>query len=193
LLLKQVETTSSKRFVMLDRDGTIIEERHYLSEPDQVKLIPGAMEAFHAFHEMGLGQVVVTNQSGLGRGLFDGDQLGRVHTRLLELLGCGGIELDGIYFCPHCPSDGCTCRKPETGMVVQAARDLGFVPGQGFVVGDKACDIELGDNIGATTFLVRTGYGSREEAELRSEPDFIVDSLEDTVPIIKDILMSTSP
>lgn len=185
------EAATPKRFVMLDRDGTIIEERHYLSDPDQVAMIPGAIEALRAFREMDLGLIVVTNQSGLGRGLFGYGQLEQVHGRMSELLAAEGIHLDGIYFCPHSPDAKCACRKPGAEMIAQAARDLDFVPAHGFIVGDKACDVELGDNIGATTFLVRTGHGSQEESEGRSEPDFIVDSLKDTVPIIKYTLMST--
>ena len=180
-----------RRYVILDRDGTIIEEQHYLSDPAQVKIIPGVIEALHALRELGLGLVVVTNQSGLGRGIFDNGQLELVHQRMLELLSLGGIQLGGIYFCPHRPEAKCDCRKPCPGMALQAARDLNFAPAEGFVIGDRVCDIEMGKNLTAETFLVRTGYGSQVEAEGKAKPDFIVDSLKDVVPIIGNKIKST--
>jgi D-glycero-D-manno-heptose 1,7-bisphosphate phosphatase len=183
-------TEASRRFVMLDRDGTIIEERHYLADPDQVEIIPGVVEALHAFREMGLGLVVITNQSGLGRGLFSYDQLEQVNRRMASILEVEGISLDGIYICPHRPDAQCTCRKPLTGMALEAARDLRFVASRGFVVGDRASDINLGRNLGATTFLVRTGYGTQVEAQGQAKPDFVVDSLKDVAPIVAQTFLS---
>ena len=178
-----------KRFVMIDRDGTIIKECQYLSDPDQVEIIPGAIESLLGFREMDLGLVVITNQSGLGRGLFGHEDLEQVHGRLVELLADEGILLDGLYFCPHSPDVECDCRKPRTGMVEQAAHDLNFLPEQGFVVGDRVADMRLGENVGATTFLVRTGYGRATEKEGRVEPGFVVDSIREAVPIIADLLV----
>ena len=97
-----------QRFVVLDRDGTIIEEREYLSDPEQVRLIPGVGAALREFQQLGLGLVVITNQSGIGRGFFDHAQLERVHDRLSELLDAEGVHLDGLYICPHKPDDNCT-------------------------------------------------------------------------------------
>ncbi len=174
-----------RRFVILDRDGTLIFERHYLSDPRQVELIPTVPESLRALSRKGFGIIVITNQSAIGRGFFDLARLARIHQRLHELLHAHGVRLDGVYFCPHTPDDRCRCRKPQPGLIEVAARELGFEPHESFVIGDKACDIELGKRVGATTFLVRTGYGAQEEREQTACPDFVVDSVWDAVPIIE--------
>ena len=169
---------------MLDRDGTLIVNRHYLADSAQVELLPGAAEGLRQLSEMGLGLVVITNQSGIGRGYFDGACLERIHQKLHRLLDAEGVKLDGIYFCPHEPGEGCVCRKPAPGLVEQAARELEFAPQSSFVIGDNVCDIELGRRLGATTFLVRSGHGAQVEAEGRVEPSYIVDDLLAAVPLI---------
>jgi D-glycero-D-manno-heptose 1,7-bisphosphate phosphatase len=176
----------TRPFVILDRDGTIIRECHYLSDPRQVELIPGSGSALLRLSEIGLGLVVATNQSQVGRGLFSKERLAAIHHRLEVLLEAEGVRLDGIYYCPHTPEDDCSCRKPEPGLVVRAAGELGFDPAVGFMVGDKACDIELGHRVGATTILVRTGHGMQHESI--TAPGFVVDSIADVVPIIKSLL-----
>ena len=171
----RVFQSQQRRFVVLDRDGTIIEEREYLSEPEQVKLIPGVAAALRELRQMGFGLVVITNQSGVGRGIFDQAQLERVHQRLEELFQAEGIHLDGLYVCPHTPDDDCACRKPKLGLLQEAADDLGFNMANSIVIGDKASDIEMGRAVGALTFLVRTGYGARFENEVAA--DYVVDDL----------------
>jgi D-glycero-D-manno-heptose 1,7-bisphosphate phosphatase len=151
------------RFIILDRDGTIIEERDYLSQPEQVKLIPGAGAALRELQQMGLGLVVITNQSAIGRGFFDQRQLESIHQRLEQLLEREGVHLDGLYVCPHKPDDDCACRKPKLGLMEKAAKDLGFTQQDSIVIGDKDCDIDMGRMAGALTFLVRTGYGAQFE------------------------------
>ena len=158
----------SRRAAFLDRDGTLIVERHYLSDPDGVALLPGAAAGLRGLRALGFGLVVVTNQSGLGRGLFDQGRLDQVHARLTSLLAQHAIELDGIYVCPHHPNAGCGCRKPQPGLVLQAASDLGLDVERSIVVGDKACDVGLGRAVGARAFLVRTGYGAEVEQQSRS-------------------------
>jgi len=187
-----IASSDRRRFVMLDRDGTIIRECHYLSDPDQVELIPGAASALRELSRMGLGLVVVTNQSGIGRGLFNHDRLEEIHDRFLELLDAEGVTPDGIYYCPHTPEDNCSCRKPRPGLVERASEELDFQPDIGFVVGDKLCDIELGYRIGATTFLVRTGYGAQEAQANPHVADYVVDSLWNVVSIIQLILRRES-
>jgi len=167
--------SSQRRFVVLDRDGTIIEEREYLSDLEQVTLIPGVGAALRELRRLGFGLVVITNQSGIGRGFFDRSQLQRVNERLEELLQAEGIHLDGLYVCPHTPEDDCSCRKPKLGLLQQAGDDLGFRLENSIVIGDKASDIELGRAAGALTFLVRTGYGARFENEVAA--DYVVDDL----------------
>ena len=171
-----------RRFVLIDRDGTLNVEKHYLSDPAQLELIPGAGTAIRALREAGYGICVVTNQSGLARGYFDRPTLDRVHARLTELLAVEGASLDGIYLCPHGPDSACDCRKPLPGMALQAVAEHGFDPAQAFVIGDKEVDVELGLAIGATTFLVRTGYGRDHEA--RTKAHFVVDDLGAAVGII---------
>ncbi|HTU26556.1 MAG TPA: HAD family hydrolase, partial [Pirellulales bacterium] len=145
-----------RRYVLLDRDGTINIDRDYLSDPRELEFIPGAVAALKRLSVLGLGLVVVTNQSGVARGLIRPEQLVAVHNRLVELLAAEGLELEGIYACPHGPNDRCRCRKPDVGLVEQAARELQFDPRRSWLVGDKASDIELGQRVGATTLLVRT-------------------------------------
>ena len=128
--------SQQRRFVVLDRDGTIIEEREYLSEPEQVALLAGVGTALRELRQMGFGLVVITNQSGVGRGIFDQTQLERVHERLRELLEREGVHLDGLYVCPHKPDDDCRCRKPRLGLLRKAAEELGFNLANSIVIGD---------------------------------------------------------
>ncbi len=171
-------------FVVLDRDGTLIVHRPYLSHPDQVELIPGAAAALHLLRARGHGLVLVTNQSGVGRGYLDQAQLARIHARVCSLLAIGGAHLDGIYFCPHTPDDGCLCRKPQPGLLQRAAAELGFAPAESIVVGDNACDIELGQRVGATTILVRTGYGAQVAAQGLVQPDHVAADIRQAVGLI---------
>lgn len=161
--------------VLVDRDGTINVEVDYLRAPEQVALLPNAAAGLRQLRELGYRIVVITNQSGLGRGYFDLATLSAIHERLAELLAAQGASVDAIYHCPHLPTDGCACRKPGTALVEQAARDLGFDPGAAYIIGDKPCDIDLGHAIGASTILVRTGYGRDHEAH--TDAHHVVDDL----------------
>ena len=171
--------------VVLDRDGTIIEEREYLSDSAGVRLIPGAADALRELKKMGFGLVVITNQSGVGRGFFTEAMLQQIHARLEQLLAETGVRLDGIYICPHKPEDDCACRKPKLGLMQQASTDLGFTPAHSIVIGDKPSDIEMGRNAGAVTFLVRTGYGAGAETTQGSLADFVVDDLPAAAQVIR--------
>lgn len=171
-----------KRFVMIDRDGTLNVERHYLSDPDQMELISGAGAAIRRLNQAGFGVIVVTNQSGIARGYFDMATLERIHDRMGRLLAEAGAHVDGIYLCPHGPEDHCTCRKPLPGMIEQAMAEHGFDPTQAYMIGDKEVDVELGRNVGATTFLVRTGHGHKHVQG--SKADHVVDDLPAAVDII---------
>ena len=173
-----------KLYALLDRDGTIIAERHYLADPEQVLLLPGAAAGLRWLARAGVGLVVITNQSGLGRGLFDQDALAAIHERMRGLLAAEGVFLDAIYVCPHAPADGCWCRKPRPGLLYQAACDWHFNARTAFVIGDKACDIEAGAAVGATTFLVRTGYGAATAARRQATSDYLVADLADAAQII---------
>lgn len=178
-----------RRFVVLDRDGTMIVEKHYLSDPEGVELLPRVVGGLRHLSALGLGLVVVTNQSGIGRGLFDTTCLARIHRRLCALLAAESIHLDGIYFCPHTPEDDCACRKPGTGLLQRAAQELDFDPEAVFVIGDKPCDIELGQRVDATTFLVRTGYGAQVAADATVSPDYLVDGVWEAAQVIESLLV----
>jgi D-glycero-D-manno-heptose 1,7-bisphosphate phosphatase len=150
---------------IFDRDGTINYERHYISDPDQVELLPGSAAGMRLLQLAGYRLVIVTNQSGLARGYFNSQRLAAIHRRLLDLLSREGISIDGVYHCPHHPSDDCACRKPRSGMVERAARELDFDPSGAILFGDKPCDIELGRAVGAFTVLVSTGYGANFQSQ----------------------------
>ncbi|MCL5807229.1 MAG: HAD-IIIA family hydrolase [Deltaproteobacteria bacterium] len=161
--------------VFLDRDGTINEETGYMDRLEKLKLVPVAAEAIRLINASGMKAVVVTNQSGVARGLFDEAFVDAVHTRLREMLRAEGAFLDGIYFCPHHPTEGrerylmtCDCRKPAPGLLLRAAADLHLDPDRSYMVGDTLKDIEAGARAGARGVLVRTGYGSESAADLGS-------------------------
>lgn len=145
--------------IFLDRDGTIIVERRYLSDPAGVVLEEGAGEGLRLLQAQGWPLVVISNQSGVGRGYFPESAVHAVNARLAELLMAEGVTIAGWYHCPHAPDAGCDCRKPADGMVRRAAAELGLDPGRSFVIGDKRSDLELAERIGATGVLVATGYG----------------------------------
>ncbi len=161
--------------MLLDRDGTLIAERNYLARVEDLELLPATLRGLRLLNHLGLGLAVLTNQSGLKRGYFDRAALDAIHVRLTQRLADGGVSLAGIFVCPHGPEDGCSCRKPEPGLAVRAAEELNFDPAASFVIGDKPCDIELGRRLGATTFLVRTGYGAHYEEAVRA--DYIVEDV----------------
>lgn len=168
-----------KRFVLLDRDGTLIVEKEYLSDPAQVELVSGAGAALQHLQNAGFGLCVISNQSGIARGYFDLASLNEIHNRLRDLLAEYEVFLDGIYFCPHAPGDHCNCRKPRPGLILQAAAALSFVPRDAWMVGDKDVDVEAGMAVGARTVLVRTGYGRDFEQSTRA--NIIADNLPDAV------------
>lgn len=177
-----------RRFVALDRDGTLIEGHEYLADPAKVALLPGAARGLRQLRKLGLGLVLVTNQSAVARGRLDLERLEEIHERLAELLLLEDLFLDGIYFCPHHPDDDCACRKPGTGLLERAGRELEFDPGRGFVIGDNVCDIELGEAVGATTFLVTSGYGRQVLERNLAVPDHIVPDLLEASRVIRGIL-----
>lgn len=153
--------------VFLDRDGTINVEKHYLYRVQDFELLPGAGEGIALLTQSGYRVVVVSNQSGIGRGYYTETDVHHLHHHLDQILKPFGAKIDAYYFCPHHPEHGqdeyqheCACRKPLPGMILQAAADLNIDLEQSFMVGDKLVDIEAGHAAGCRTFLVRTGYGA---------------------------------
>jgi phosphoheptose isomerase len=177
-----------RRFAFIDRDGTIIAHHHHLADPAQVELLPGAARGLAELRALGLGLIVVTNQSVIGRGLLDHDGLVRIHQRMVSLLAAEGVAVDDIYHCPHRPDEGCACRKPNPGLVEGAARDWKADPKRSFVIGDDRADVALGQRIGATTVLVRTGHGAQVAADAQVRPDHVVGDLAAAVPVIRRAL-----
>ena len=146
----------SQPAVFLDRDGTLICEVGYLCRRDQIEILPRVAEAIRLLRAGGFCLVVVTNQSAVARGLLTEEELGRIHGEMTARLEKEGAYLDGIYYCPHHPTEGngvyqraCDCRKPNTGMIVTAAADLALDLSRSYVVGDQDIDMELAERVGA--------------------------------------------
>jgi D-glycero-D-manno-heptose 1,7-bisphosphate phosphatase len=172
--------------VFLDRDGTLIEEVGYLRTPEEVALFPWSIDAVRALNRAGLPVVVITNQSGIARGLLTEVMLEEVHRHLSSLLAAGGARIDAYYYCPHHPAGSvsgyarsCNCRKPGSALIDQASADLNLDPARSFVVGDKWIDVGAARSAGSRGILVRTGYGADEEAQPQPglSADVVVDNL----------------
>lgn len=138
--------------VLLDRDGTLIKDVPYNGDPALVELMPGALEAVTRLREAGLKVGVISNQSGIGRGMFTNEQLWAVNSRVDELLG----PMDAWFICPHVPEDGCTCRKPQAGMILAAASHWGLAVKSLAVIGDIGADIDAAAAAGCRSVLVPT-------------------------------------
>ena len=157
-----------KKAVFLDRDGVLIEQVAYLSRPEQVALIPGVVAALRIVHAHGDVAVVISNQSGVGRGYFKSSDVDAVHDRIDELLAAEGERVDAFYYCPHAPDEHCSCRKPSPEMIFKAAARFGVDVGASLMLGDRMSDLECGVNAGcAASVLVRTGYGAEQEPKAR--------------------------
>ena len=174
--------------VFLDRDGTINEQMGYVNHISRFQLLPGVGAAIARLNRQGLPVVVVTNQSGLARGYFPAALLEAVHEKMFRQLAEAGAHIDGLYLCPHHPEakearyrQACDCRKPKTGMLEQAARELGLDLPRSYVIGDRWSDLRCGDAVGASTILVRTGYGRGDACYIGPtqtvQPDFIAEDL----------------
>jgi D-glycero-D-manno-heptose 1,7-bisphosphate phosphatase len=184
--------------VFLDRDGTLNEEVNFVRTPDDLRLIEGAGEAVRRLNERGLVACVISNQSGVARGYLREEDLVSIHARLEDKLAEFGARLDHIYYCPHHPTAGvppynvvCDCRKPKPKMLQMGIDEFGIDSGRLFVVGDSVVDIQAGNAVGATTILVRTGYGNISLDRCTSESihlDFVVPTIVEAVDTIVDIV-----
>lgn len=153
-------------YIMVDRDGVINQDSDaYIKSPEEWEPIPGSLEALAMFHENGYKVVVITNQSGLGRGLYNRDTLARIHEKMHRLVEDAGGQIDGIYFCPHGPDDGCDCRKPKPGLLKNFAIDKQVVLENVPFIGDTLKDIEAAIAVGAKPILVKTGKGQKTLAD----------------------------
>lgn len=176
---------SMKRAILLDRDGTLIVERNYLSDPAAVELERNVVPALRKLHEAGYLLIVVTNQSGIGRGYYSEADFRAVQAEVARQLAEQGIPIAGDYHCPHHPTGGkgeylraCECRKPAPGMVKAALADFDLDPDRSFMVGDTLNDVAAGQAAGLRGVLVRTGYGAELEGKAGSvAPDHVADDL----------------
>ena len=148
------------RAVFLDRDGTILNERGYLGDPGKMKFYSSAFRGLKLLQKMKFKLVVISNQSGVARGLFTLADLKKVNVAFKARLAKKGIRLAGIYYCPHSPTAGCSCRKPRAGMAIRAARDLQLDLTSSYVIGDQKGDMDLARRIKAKGLLVLTGAGA---------------------------------
>jgi len=167
------ETGEAAPAVFFDRDGTVIVDKHFLSEPDQIEFEKGAVEAMRKVHRLGFKIVVISNQSGVARGLFDEATVRQINARLVESLAQQQVEVDAVYYCPHYAKGTvaeyafeCGCRKPAPGMLEEAARQLNIDLRKSYAVGDKLDDVFLGFTSPVRGLLVRTGKGAAEEQRL---------------------------
>ncbi|MBH0193631.1 MAG: lipopolysaccharide heptosyltransferase II [Nitrospira sp.] len=143
--------------VFLDRDGTLNPDPGYIRSPDQLELFPGVAQALAKLVRAGARLIVVTNQSGVARGLFSIGELEAIHAKLSHLLGEAGAPLDALYVCPHHPDDSCNCRKPKTGLIDQAVRERAVDLTRSYLIGDHVRDMELAKRVGSRSILVTTG------------------------------------
>jgi len=178
--------------VFIDRDGTLTEEVGYVNHPARLRLLPRSAEAIRRLNRAGTAAVVVTNQAGIARGYFSDAVMHAVNGELSAQLERAGARLDGLYVCPHHPTEGaapyrmlCDCRKPSPGLLLRAAEDLGLDLTRSIVVGDKPSDLEIAPKVGARSVLVLTGYGLGEWEYRRDlfavAPDHVADDLLDAV------------
>jgi len=180
-----------KRAVFLDRDGTLNEDVGFPNSYSLIRIYPSSYEAVRKINEAGLLAVITTNQSGVGRGLIEEEELHKLHDKMRASFSQNNASIDGIYYCPHYAFSSqaryrkeCSCRKPLPGMARQASRDLNIEICESYMVGDKVEDILFGKNIQARPVLVLTGFGKRSLNELSSqgvEPDYVAQDVLDAV------------
>ena len=163
--------------LLLDRDGTVIVDCHYLADPANIALEVNAAEGLRAMIALGAIPVIITNQSGVGRGLFTHTEVDLVHLELDRILRLEGIIIAGYYSCPHIPEDDCPCRKPKRGLALKAVAERGMTLDDAVVVGDKMSDLGLAKAIGARGILVRTGKGKECDVAAIKQQFEIVDDL----------------
>jgi len=192
-------SANSSRALFVDRDGTIMIDKNFISDPDEIEFEPGSVQALRLVKAMGFKLVVLSNQSGVARGFFGLDTVERMNERFLSMLFMEGVKVDALNFCPHL-ADGavdefaveCDCRKPAPAMAEEAARRLGIDLRRSYVIGDKIDDLNLGRVIGARSFLVRTGHGREQEQQLKThginnDREAVCDDLQSAVEQIRAI------
>ena len=177
-----------RRAVLLDRDGVINDHAlDYVTSWEQFRLMPDALEALRRLHQAGWLVLVATNQSAVGRGMMTEAELEGIHSRMLALVEQGGGRIERVFCCPHGPDEGCSCRKPKPGLLLEAARECDLDLASCYLVGDSARDIAAGQAVGSTTILVEGVDASRAREQLQRlerPPGFLVKNLAAAVDVI---------
>jgi len=177
--------------VFLDRDGVICENRDdYVKSWEEFVWIPRAKGALSRLMSHGYIAIVITNQSAIGRGIISRRTLEEIHERMGAEIAQTGGKIEKIYYCPHKPEDGCSCRKPEPGLLLQAAEDLELDLRASYLVGDAITDIEMGHKVGSRTIMVKTGKGQdqlADKAHWKIRPDYIAQDLSEAVDLILEL------
>jgi D-glycero-D-manno-heptose 1,7-bisphosphate phosphatase len=165
-----------QRALFLDRDGTLIDDVGYIRDPTQVRLLNGAAAALREMRQAGFLLVLVSNQSGIARGLVSRAEAAAVHQRVVAELARASVELDDARYCPHAPDAGCACRKPAPGLLLAAARELGVDLAASFMVGDKGSDVEAGRRAGCRSIrFAPDGAGGGDGVALARSWDEVAD------------------
>lgn len=176
------------KVIFIDRDGVINWDPigDYIKKVEDFKYIDGVLESLRKLSVAGYRVVVISNQAGIGDGVYKKQDLDIITDTMVKTVAAYGGKIDGVYHCLHGKNEGCSCRKPETGLFVQAANDFSFDKQQTFFIGDKVSDIVAGKRFGLKTILVRTGHGSTEEKKLTDDtrPDTVVADLAEAVKIV---------
>jgi D,D-heptose 1,7-bisphosphate phosphatase len=154
--------------IFLDRDGTLIKEKNYLHQPKEIRLEKNVIPALKLLQKFNYLLIIITNQSGIGRGFFSLDQFIAVQNALLHRLKTYHITITDYFYCPHTPEAHCHCRKPQPGLLLDAIKKYQISPSSSFLIGDKLSDIEAGLNAHIKSILVSTGYGKNEQQNMSS-------------------------
>ena len=175
-----------KKAIFLDREGTINEKipgREFIAKIEDFKFLPNAINALNLLSEKDFLLIIITNQTGIGKGYYTEEQYNNVNEFMLSEFKNKNIKINGAYFCKHAPEENCECRKPNLGMVNQAKEDFDINLKESYVIGDKTSDIKLGENAGCKTILVKTGHAGKD-GKFEIKPDFTAEDLYDAALII---------
>lgn len=170
----QIRSTKKFPAVFLDRDGTINEDSNYVSNPDQFKLLPNAIDGMKKLQNAGYKLIIITNQGGIGLGYFTKNEFYKVNSKMFKLLSEHGVAIDKIYFCPHSKAENCKCRKPGTALLERAIKEADIIRENCFMIGDKELDVETGKNFGCRTIRIKSERDAEEE---KIKPDYVARDL----------------
>jgi histidinol-phosphate phosphatase family protein len=172
-----------KPAIFLDRDGVLIKEKDFLISEEDIEFFPETFESLRSLNSDFL-KIVVSNQSGIARGYFTSKDVDKLNNSLSRNLADNGILIDAWYFCPHGPEDDCNCRKPRSGMILEAAEKMNIDLSRSWIIGDKTSDIEAGKVSGMKTILVKTGYAGAEPGARNVHPDFTAAGIREAIDYI---------